>query len=200
MSVLYVITGVLMCVWPNISLDLLGKALGVGMLVVGVTDIIIYFTKDHLAGILEMDLTIGVILAAFGAFLLLHGDFVGVALPFGVGILALIGGISKIQYALDMRQLKIRRWRLLVLVAVAMIIMSMLLIYNPFTEKVLIYVMAVILIAEGLLNIFCILVVSHRVKKINRARASEAKEMLSQTTDIEVIEGPAEGKKGPHWS
>ena len=170
LSVLYVVTGIMILIWPNLTNDLLGKALGIGMLVVGITMIIIYFTKDHMGNIMEMELTRGVVFAAFGAFMLMHADFIEVALPFGMGILLMIGAISKIQYSLDMKRLRFIRWKLLLIFALILLAMGIILIYNPFKNTFLFYYIAIALIVDGTLNIICVLSISHRMKQISRGR------------------------------
>ncbi len=169
-SVLYLITGIMMLFWPHLTLEMLGKVLGIGLLAVGCANIILYMTRDHMDGILQMDLTEGVIFAAFGAFMLLHSDFVDMALPFGIGILLLIGGISHIQYALDMRRIGFLRWKMMLLCAAALIILGALLIYNPFAETILIYYMGISLIFNGGLSIVSILMISHRLKQIRAGK------------------------------
>ncbi len=168
MSVLFIIVGIVLLIWPNITVDLLGKSIGIGMLVLGVTHLIIYFTRDHMATILQMDLTVGVIMAAFGAFMLMHADFVEMALPFGIGILLLIGAMTTLQYAIDMKRVRIRAFRSYLFFAFVLIILGILLIYNPFSQKVLVYVIAGSLILDGLLNVTSVLILSHRMKKIAR--------------------------------
>ena len=169
-SVLYVVTGLVMIVWPNLTMEMLGKVLSIGMLVVGIGHIIIYFTKDHMESILHMDLTIGVILAAFGAFMLFHEEFVSMALPFGVGILLLIGGIMKIQHSIDMRRLGFRKWAIMLVFAIILIGLGMVLVYNPFEGSVLIYYMAGCLILNGILSVICVLLISHKMKKLAKAK------------------------------
>ncbi len=173
-SVLYVITGIMMLIWPHLTLSMLGNVLGIGLLVVGAANIIIYLTRDHLDGILQLDLTEGVIFAAFGAFMLLHADFVHMALPFGTGILLLVGGISHIQYALDMRRLFFVHWKIMLIFAVILIVLGSVLIYNPFSATILIYFMGCSLILNGGLSIFSVLAISHRMKKIKAGKLPAA--------------------------
>ena len=178
--VLYFITGLVMCIWPNLTMQLAGTALGIGMLVVGIVHIIVYFTKDHFDGIMHMDLTIGVVLAAFGAFMLIHKDFVGMAIPFGTGILLMIGGISKIQHALDMKKMYFNIWKAVLVVAIILIAAGIILIFDPFREKVLIYFIASFLMIDGLVSIIIMLMMSHRSKQLAKGwtpkeRKSDAK-------------------------
>ena len=170
LSVLYVITGIVILFWPNLTMPLMGTAFSIGMLVVGCTNMIIYFTKDHFNSILSIDLTIGVVFAAFGAFMLMHRDFVEILIPFAVAILLLMGAMIKIQYAFDMRQLRVKHWKLMLLFVFLLAVAGIVLLYNPFKGNVLLYFIGGAMIFEGILNIFSILFVSHRMKQISRGK------------------------------
>ncbi len=181
LSVFYVVSGIVMLIWPHLTIDLLGKAIGIGMLVVGIAHIIIYITKDHMKSIMQMDLTVGVVIAAFGAFMLMHGDFVSMALPFAVGILLLIGGISHVQYALDMKRLGMHRWKIMLAFAIILLILGMILIYNPFTGNMLIYYIAASLMLNGVLTIISVLLIAHRAKRIARGQAAVGEIVVAET-------------------
>lgn len=168
LSVLLVVVGIVMVVWPNLTIDLLGVMTSICMLVIGLVYVIMYFTKDHMGEVMQMDLTLGAVLAAFGAFMLMHKEFVSMALPFAAGIVLLIGGITKIQHALDMKRLNFSKWQIMLGLAIAMIVLSLVLLYNPFRERVLIYVMGSGMIVNGGASIVAILMISHRLKKMAR--------------------------------
>lgn len=167
-AVLLAVVGVVMLVWPHLTMELLGIMIGICMLVIGLVYIILYFTKDHQDTIMQMDLTVGVVLAAFGAFMLMHNDFVNIALPFAAGIILLIGGISKIQYAIQMKRLSFSKWFLLLIMSIILIVFGLVMLYNPFKQEVLIYAIGVSLIVDGVLSIVAVLLVSHRLKQMAR--------------------------------
>ena len=193
LCVLFVITGVVMLIWPHLTLDLLGLVLGVGMLVVGIAHILIYFTKDNLGSVLQPDLTVGVILAAFGAFMLMHMDFVPMILPFGAGILLLIGGITKVQYAIDMKRLYFSKWMTLLVFAGILTLLGVLLLYNPFKDNVLIYFIGSCLILDGLLSIVSVLMITHRKKQFDRGKVpSKVLARINGPVKSEVVEEPEE--------
>lgn len=191
LCVLFVITGIVMLIWPHLTLDLLGLVLGVGMLVVGIAHILIYFTKDNLGSILQPDLTVGVILAAFGAFMLMHMDFVPMILPFGAGILLLIGGITKVQYAIDMKRLYFSKWMTLLIFSGVLILLGVILLYNPFKDNVLIYFIGSCLILDGLLSIVSVLMITHRKKQFDRGKVpNKVLARINGPVKSEVVEEP----------
>ena len=168
LSVFYVIAGVVLLFWPAMSIELFCRVLGIGLLIVGFAHVIIYFTKDHMMNIMQMDLVIGVLCVSFGAFLLLHPDFVEAVMPFAVGILLLMGAIVKLQNAIDMRRLKFQHWNVLLIFSIVMMVLGALLIYNPFSGEILIVLIGLSLILDGTVNIVSTLCIAHRMKKLNR--------------------------------
>lgn len=193
LSVCYVIAGIILLFWPDMSMDIFCKGLGLGMLVVGITHVIIYFTKDHMQSIMQMDLVVGVVCAAFGAFLLMHPDFVEMAMPFAVGILLMIGAILKLQNSIDMKHLKFVRWKVVLVLAVLMLVMGAVLIYNPFTGRGLLVYIGIGLMADGVINIVCMLSISHRLKKLARNPGMK-KEKIVNADD--VVDMPVPADKG----
>ena len=127
LSVLYVLLGVIMLFWPHVTVDILGVVLGVVLLAYGAARIVIYFTKNHFDGIVHMDLTVGVVFGALGGFMLLHRDFVNTVFPFAVAILLLIGAISKLQYALDMKRIEVQRYKVFMIFAVIVFVLGIIL-------------------------------------------------------------------------
>lgn len=173
LSVFYVIAGVVLLFWPEMSIELFCKVLGIGMLVAGMTHIIIYFTKDHMMNIMQMDLMIGVLCVSFGAFLLLHPEFVQNALPFVVGVLFMMGGIVKLQNSIDMKRLRFCFWKGILFFAILMLVLGALLIYNPFRGEILTLYIGVSLILEGVLNVICTLCIAHLYKKAVRTAKAD---------------------------
>lgn len=169
-SVFYVIAGVILLFWPNMSVELLSKALSIGLLVLGLAHIVIYFTKDHMENIMNMDLTIGVVCSAFASFLLLHSDFIMTATPFGIGILLLMGSITKLQKSIDMKRMGFKHWKVMLFFAIVLFALGAVLIYNPFEGKILVIYIGASLILEGALNIIGMLVISHRMKKLTQRK------------------------------
>lgn len=170
LSVFYVIAGIVLLFWPAMSIELFCKTLGIGLLIVGIAHIIIYFTKDHMLNIMQMDLVLGVICVAFGAFLLLHPDFVETVMPFVIGILLLMGAIVKLQNAIDMKRLKFVHWKVILGFAIVLLILGAILIYNPFQGQVLLIYIGVSLMVDGLVNIVSMLCIAHRMKQITKQK------------------------------
>lgn len=195
-SVFYVIAGVVLLFWPDMSIELFSRGLGIGLLVWGLAHIVIYFTKDHISSIMNMDLTTGVICGAFGAFLLLHPEFILTATPFAVGILLLMGSIMKLQNSIDLRRLKFEHWKVILTFAILLFFMGAILIYNPFEGHALVIYIGIALILEGVLDIIAILCISHRLKILSRKKKAQPPQPgnreYAEIVDMEEVDEAAE--------
>lgn len=192
LSVFYVVAGIVLLFWPEMSIELFCKVLGIGMLIAGITHVIIYFTKDHMLNVMQMDLVIGVLCVSFGAYFLLHPEFVENALPFAVGVLLLMGAIVKLQNAIDMKRLHFRFWKAVLFFSIVMLISGGILIYNPFVGEALTLFIGISLLLDGLLNIVCMLCIAHLFKKMTKIPDNG-----TGTVDAQIVDMPqaTSGKK-----
>lgn len=168
-SALYVVLGAVLLIWPDISVQMICYVLGFAMIVIGITYGIIYFTKDNLTGILQMDLVIGIVSAAFGVFILLNQSFLQSVLPFAMGIILLLGAVVKLQNSINMKRLKFRRWYGILICALILAGLGTGLLINPFRSEywMVIYIGAS-LIFDGLVNLISMICILTRVKKLRK--------------------------------
>lgn len=184
-SALYVVLGAVLLAWPSTSVRIICYGLGFGMLVLGLTYGIIYFTKDNLSGFLQMDLVIGIICLAFGMFILLNPTFLATVLPFAMGIILLLGAVVKVQSSLSMKKLRFRKWYLVLLCALILAGLGVALLCNPFgQETYMILYIGICLIADGITNLTSMMMIQTRIKSLNRIQReypeADLKELLDE--------------------
>ncbi|HIR27618.1 MAG TPA: DUF308 domain-containing protein [Candidatus Choladousia intestinigallinarum] len=172
LSALYVVLGIVLLVWPTSSVQMICYTLGFVMVVLGITYGILYFTKDRLSGVLQMDLVIGIVCLAFGAFILLNPEFLAAVLPFAMGIILLLGAVVKLQSALNMKRLGFKKWYLVLILALIIVFLAALLLWNPFTaDKYMILYTGACLVLDGLTNLVSMVCIFYRVKTLNKIQA-----------------------------
>lgn len=194
-SALYVVLGVVLLAWPSTSVKMICYGLGFVMVVLGITYAIIYFTKDNLAGFLQMDLVIGIICLAFGVFILLNPTFLSTVLPFAMGIILLLGAVVKIQSALNMKRLNFKKWYLVLILALVLIALGVILLCNPFAEeRYMILYIGICLILDGMTNLVSMICIQVRVKRLVKIQKEhpevQLKDLLEQAKNAksEIIE------------
>lgn len=130
-SVLYVILGVVLMIFPETALNLSCTVIGVVTLVYGGVRIASYF-RDGGAYANRFDLFFGVVLAAVGVFLLVCPQFIVSLIPIALGIYILVDSFTAMKKALDMKSLGFEKWWISFLAAAALAAFGVVMIVNPF--------------------------------------------------------------------
>ena len=90
-SLFYVALGVILLGWPELSSRIICCAFGGVLAVAGLLRAAHYFFRDRYETMLRRDLSVGLVLLAAGAFLIVRMDTVISFLPFVFGLM-LLGG------------------------------------------------------------------------------------------------------------
>ncbi len=204
LSALYVALGVVLIAWPSLSVRMIGIALGIVMIVLGITYAIIYYTRDNLQGFLQMDLVIGIVCFAFGIFILLNQAFLTEVLPFAMGIILLLGAVVKIQSSLNMRKLKFRKWYLVLICAIVLAALGVVLLCNPFqryadpekAERYMLLYIGICLILDGLTNLVSLFCIQARVRKLAKLQKANPDVDLQELLAQQDAYARRAGKKG----
>ena len=173
LSVAYIVLGLVLVIWPDISVHTFCFVFGIGMIIFGGAHLILYFTKDRFLSVMQPDLVIGVVCVSTGCYILMKMEYMLEIIPFAMGIVALLGGIVKIQSALDLKRLSAVRWYIMLVWAVVLLIMGAVLVMNPFDEqqKVVVILTGASLLTDGIGNLVSIFWTGIRFKRLKRVPA-----------------------------
>lgn len=169
LAVSYLVFGLVLLIWPDISMKTFCYVLGVGAIIFGIVHIIIYFTKDRILTMMQMDLVMGIIGVAAGIFVLIKPAFIISIIPFVIGIALILGAVIKFQNSLDLKKLKFTKWWILLILAILMLALGVLLIVNPFKAMAtLVILIGCGLAADGIISIWSMFMIRHMIKKENK--------------------------------
>ena len=131
MSGLQFVLGIVLIAWPMMSATILCRLLGAGLLAYGIVRIVGYCSRDLYRLAFQFDLAFGILWSAVGLILLLRPAQALSLVMLLVDILVLADGLFKLQTALDAKGFGVRRWWLVLAVAVLAGIAGVLLIVHP---------------------------------------------------------------------
>lgn len=164
-SILLCALGVVLLIYPEVSLSVLTCVIGVLLICYGIFKLIGYFSKDLFRLAFQFDLAFGLLMIAAGILLLARPQRMVTLLGFLIGILVLTDGLFKIQTALDARRFGLRTWWLILTLAVLSSAAGLMLMCDPLLGANLLIVFAgICLIAEGLLNL-CVAISAVKITK-----------------------------------
>ena len=146
--------GLLLLICPQKLTDLVFNICGTALCSFGIFNILRYFLrKDPYSGF-NWELCTGLVLLTIGAVLILFKNALLSLLPLLFGLALLIGGIVKIQAAMNMRRMMYGRWYMTMIAAGVSTLLGLLIIVNPFgTLLTLLRVIGGALVIEALQDI-----------------------------------------------
>ena len=168
MSAVFCGAGILFIARPQLSLRILGRALGIAMILFGGIKLVGYFSRDLFRLAFQYDLEFGILLIALGAIVLIRSPNVMNFLFIALGIAILTDGLFKVQIAVDSKRFGISTWWLIMLLAVLTGFVGLVLVFRPVeSAQILTVLLGVSLLAEGILNL-CVVVSTVKIVKHQR--------------------------------
>ncbi len=166
-SLIYIGLGIILFFMPETSLEVILNVIGIGTIIVGILSLIRYFTYDARDSFYRNDFLFGLIGIAIGALIFLRKDIFASLIPFILGIAILISGFVKLQDAIDASRLGYKNSIIYIILAVINIIAGVVVILNPFTTAVMLFmIIGISLIFSGISDIISTVYLSRKIKKI----------------------------------
>ncbi|MCD8013413.1 MAG: DUF308 domain-containing protein [Lachnospiraceae bacterium] len=156
MFIAEIIIGVLLLINPVGFTRGILIALGVIMVITGAVNAIKYFRTDPPEASRENRLASGLLLLLIGFFFTLRSDWFIITFPLLTvfyGIMNLVTGACKIQWAVDMLRLKKKYWYISLISALLTVVFAIIILTNPFaTTAVLWKFTGIVLIIEAVID------------------------------------------------
>lgn len=158
-SVLLCAAGIMLIAFPRLSAQMIAAVCGILLIISGALRLIGYFSKDLYRLAFQYDLALGILTVAVGIIVLLHPSGTAKLISIALGISVLADGLFKIQISVDSRRFGLRRWWLILALALLTGAAGLLLIFYPSESSVILTILlGISLLAEGILNIGTMLI------------------------------------------
>lgn len=168
-SALYILTGLVLLIWPKVATTLLSILLGAGIIIYGIARIYDYFKDQSAPSALRHDLVIGLVSIFIGIFILSR-DFIGQFLPFALGLGVLLNSFVKFQYAFDLKKSGYDSWKITMIFAAVMAVIGLILVFfNIQVSDLFTRLVGISFIIGGGTDIYTLIRMKSQVKKIKKA-------------------------------
>ncbi len=156
-SILCVVLGLVLVFWPGLSIRIVCTAVGVVLIVTGVTRMIDYFAVRDGSMYSQINLIFGIVLAVVGVWISVKPDKVLAIIPIIVGIVIVIHGLQNIKQAMELWRDKYTKWWVACILGVLTVGFGVLLICRPFTAiDTVVMLIGFFLIYDGISNIWIV--------------------------------------------
>lgn len=139
MGALYILLGIVALVIPETMERLLGFLIGVVLIIAGAVSMISYLLRDAHQNYYHNDFLHGLLGILLGIVVLYKVDIIISLVPFLLGILVLVSGLSKLQDVIDLKRLEYGNWIFMLALAIINIVLGLILIFNPMAVAALLF-------------------------------------------------------------
>lgn len=158
-SILLCVLGIVLIAVPDFSVTLLYVLGGGIMMLFGLVKIIGYCSKDLYRLAFQFDLAFGILFVVLGFILIIRTDAMVNLICIVMGICVLADALLKIQISIDSRAFGIKKWWLILAMAILTGVAGFLLIFRPSESiQIIMILFGIVLITEGVLNLITILI------------------------------------------
>ncbi len=150
-SILVAIVGLVLLIMPSLTNKIIVYGIGIVMLIYGAGRIIRYMKRDPSSGMVDHDLSVGLICVVTGLFMILYSTVVISILPFLFGLFLIYGGARSIQTAFDVKRFHGDRWNVHLIIGIVFVFLGIIAIRDPFsTAQLLTRFIGLGLLVEGI--------------------------------------------------
>lgn len=180
-AILCVVLGIVLVVWPDLSMQIVCIAIGAVLLIGGGVRLAVYFTNKDGSMYAQMSLITGIVLAVVGIWILIKPDKVLAIIPIIVGIVIVLHGINDLQQAVSLYKDKYDKWWVALILGVLTIGFGVLLICRPFEAlDTVVMLIGLFLIYDGLSDIWIV----SRIYRTAKALKQEAEALDVEAKEI----------------
>ena len=146
--------GLVLTICPGLASSVVFNAVGIAGVVIGAVHLLRYFRLDRQASLRSNGMALGMLWLVGGILIIALKGFLLSLLPMFFGLVLLVGGIIKLQYALNFKRMGVTRWYLELAATILSIAFGAIILINPFsTALLLMRIIGIALLIEGVQNL-----------------------------------------------
>ena len=164
-AILAILVGLTLIFLPSVSNKIVGIVMGVVILIFGINAVYKYFHRDG-AKIYSLNIVFGVLYSILGVVIILYPFSVMEFVTVCLGIFIIINGATKINYGVWLKKGNEDSWLVTLVTGIFLVIIGIMLVFNPFASLTLTQLCGAFLIIVGILNVSDTILFKKRAKEI----------------------------------
>ena len=164
-AILAILVGLTLIFLPSVSNKIVGIIMGVVILIFGINAVYKYFHRDG-AKIYSLNIVFGVLYSILGVAIILYPFSVMEFVTVCLGIFVIINGATKINYGVWLKKGNEDSWLVTLVTGIFLVIIGIMLVFNPFASLTLTQLCGAFLIIVGILNVSDTILFKKRAKEI----------------------------------
>lgn len=181
-SVLCILLGIVFIIWKDGVIDVMGSVFAIVLILIGAVYLGSFFLNLVTNGV---SVLMGIIILAVGIWFLIQPSVIVSLIPIVIGVVLLFHGMRALKETFDAKKYGYNSWGVSFILAVLSIVCGLICIFDAFgvMEKAII-VVGIILVFNGLSNIWIALTVTRAAKDYERRTAAVDVEFVEDSSDV----------------
>lgn len=191
LSVIYIILGVILLIYPSQTIDIVCRIIGVTALICGTYMIIKFFFRGAVSLMPTAGLVFGIFCLVCGIILVANPDFVKSIIPFIIGIVIITDSASKLVTSFEIKKATEDGWLGVFVLSVIGLVFGFVIVFNAgAAADLVVRIIGVSLIIEAIENLCTTAVVSGKFRSVKKSLGKktiegEFTEIKTEPTDKE---------------
>lgn len=187
MSVGYIVLGVLLILFPDISGKVISYVLGIGAMVYGIINLTIYFLLNVRDSLYRNEFIIGIASIVFGLLIILKTDVIVNLIPLLLGLIIMISGFINLQKGVVAYRIGYNRSLVYVLISAVSIIFGVTIMFflsGKTATNILFTVIGAGLAYAGVSDLIATLVLANKMNAFIKAFEETAPKVIDAEAEV----------------
>ncbi len=198
MSLAYVVAGVLLIIFPDVSANVISWIIGIALIVYGIVSLTAYFLADIRDTLYNNNFVIGLMTIVFGLVVIVKKDMIMNLIPFILGLVIVSSGLAKLHRSIIAYRIHYSAsmtYGLLGVVSIILGLITMFFLSGETTQNIIFIVIGCGLVYSGLSDLFIQFFLANKFNHFLKdfERAFEKQE--SNIVDVDAVEMPEDKEK-----
>ena len=169
-ALIMIATGIILIIFPSVSLSVLATIVGVGAICAGLFSIIRFFTYDLKESFYRNDFLIGIVVLTIGILILFKPAIFISIIPFVLGIVIMFSSFSKLQDGITAKRLGYPNHMLYIILALVDCVFGLIVLFNPFEAATILFIIIGLgLVYSGVSDLYVTVYLSKRFNEFYKA-------------------------------
>lgn len=171
---IYIILGIVMIIWPETTMKTFCLVLGTIGVVLGMINLVSYFSRDVMDSVYKYDFAGGVIMILAGILFIVKMDEIIELIPMILGVLIIASGLIKLQHSIDLKRIEFNGWIYVLVFSLLCLSVGVVCVLQPeFIASTLVILLGISFLFCGITDLVTLVFLSKRMKEFTSGSGKE---------------------------
>ena len=166
-AIAFIVMGLVMIFFPQFTLEMLCYLIAAVLGILGIFNLIVYFTRDILKDVYRYDFVLGVMMILVAIIFVVKSELMIDLIPVIMGIIVFWNGVTKLQRSIDLFRTGYSGWVFVLIISLMSIALGVFIILQPeFIAQAVMIIIGISLVFGGVSDVISLILLGRRVKEI----------------------------------